>query len=77
VYVIFVYGSEKLKEVWRACGSAVVLKEPDVSKIPRGAVLHADLLLHAAALIKLKAPWIKVRTGGVEVADVQLFAPPS
>jgi len=73
--VIFVYGSEK--EMWRACGSVVVLKELDVSKIPRGAVLYTDLPLRAAAKIKLKAPWIKVRIGGVEVADVQLFAPPS
>jgi len=50
--------------MWRACGSAAVLKKLDVSRIPRSAVLYADLPLRAAALIK--TPWIKVRTGGVE-----------
>jgi hypothetical protein len=69
--VIFVYGSEK--EMWRACGGVVVLRELDVSRIPRGAILYTDLPLRTAAKIKLKAPWIKVRTGGVEVVDVQLF----
>ena len=49
--VIFVYGSEKLKEMWRVCGGAAVLKELDVSKIPRGAVLYTDLPLRTAELI--------------------------
>jgi len=49
--VIFVYGPEKLEEMWRACGGAAVLKELDVSKIPRGAVLYIDLPLRTAELI--------------------------
>jgi hypothetical protein len=34
VHVIFVYGSERLKEMWRACGGVVVLEELDASRIP-------------------------------------------
>jgi len=56
------------------CGGVAVLKELDVSKIPRSAVLYTDLPLRTAALIKLKAPWVAVRIGGiVKVVDVQLF----
>ena len=48
------------------------MRELDASRIPRGAVLYTDLPLRTAAKIKLKAPWIKVRTGGVEVVDVHV-----
>ena len=71
--MIYVYGSDKfVKMVWRACGRVAFLDDVSAaSKLPRGAVLYVEPL-RTAVKVKLKAPWLTVRTAASEVVDVRL-----
>jgi hypothetical protein len=71
----YAYGSKKfIKTIRKLYGKVSVLKDlTDVFKIPRGSILYVDLPLRVAAKIKLKAPWITVRTWAVEIEDVELL----
>jgi hypothetical protein len=70
----YVYGSKKfVKMIKRACGEVKVLENiEDVWKIPQGAVLYTDAPLHVAAKMKMKVPWVTVRSGIFEIEDVKL-----
>jgi hypothetical protein len=69
----YVHGSKKfVKMVKRACGEVKVLENIEESKILPGAVLYTDAPLHVAAKIKMKAPWVTVRSGIFEIEGVEL-----